>query len=122
MRFISMRMEICSSWTDSRQAMKAPFGVNSKLMVIFPHQELIKCRGFQVAPAELEGHLLDHPDVNDVCVVGVQDDYSGEVPLAFVVLTTTAASRAGKASKEAEEIKASIRKVSGSPMAPRSPS
>ncbi|KAG8962775.1 hypothetical protein FRC00_008814 [Tulasnella sp. 408] len=73
-------------------------------------KELIKCRGFQVAPAELEGHLLDHPDVNDVCVVGVQDDYSGEVPLAFVVLTTTASARAGKASKEAEEIKASIRK------------
>ncbi|KAG8923732.1 hypothetical protein FRC01_012417 [Tulasnella sp. 417] len=72
--------------------------------------ELIKCRGFQVAPAELEGHLLDHPDVNDVCVVGVQDDYSGEVPLAFVVLTATAASRSGKASKEAEAIKASIRK------------
>ncbi|KAG9042609.1 hypothetical protein FS837_010626 [Tulasnella sp. UAMH 9824] len=72
--------------------------------------ELIKCRGFQVAPAELEGHLLDHPDVNDVCVVGVQDDYSGEVPLAFVVLTSSASSRAAKASKEAEEIKASIRK------------
>lgn len=43
-------------------------------------------KGFQVAPAELEGHLLDHPDVADACVVGIPDDFSGEVPLAFVVL------------------------------------
>ncbi|KAG9018596.1 hypothetical protein FRB90_011264 [Tulasnella sp. 427] len=69
-----------------------------------------KAYGFQVAPAELEGHLLDHPDVTDVCVVGVQDDYSGEVPLAFVVLEGGAAAKAGKASKEAEAVKASIRK------------
>ncbi|KAH9921801.1 uncharacterized protein B0H18DRAFT_1020248 [Fomitopsis serialis] len=46
-------------------------------------KELIKVRGFQVAPAELEGHILDHPDVADVCVVGLPDDYSGELPLAF---------------------------------------
>ena len=43
-------------------------------------------RAKQVAPAELEGHLLAHPAVADVGVVGVPDDYSGEVPLAFVVL------------------------------------
>ena len=49
-------------------------------------QELIKVRGFQVAPAELEGHLLGHPRVADACVVGVPDEYSGELPMAFVVL------------------------------------
>lgn len=86
------------------------FHENGDMFIVDRLKELIKCRGFQVAPAELEGHLLDHPDVSDVCVVGVQDDYSGEVPLAFVVLTATAASRAGKASKQAEEIKVSIRK------------
>ena len=37
-------------------------------------QELIKVRGFQVAPAELEGHLLGHPRVADACVVGVPDE------------------------------------------------
>lgn len=42
-------------------------------------------RGFQVAPAELEGHLLTHPAVADSCVVGIPDEYSGEIPLAFVV-------------------------------------
>jgi acyl-coenzyme A synthetase/AMP-(fatty) acid ligase len=37
----------------------------------------MKVRGFQVAPAELEGCLLDHPDVGDACVVGVKDEFSG---------------------------------------------
>ena len=50
----------------------------------------MKVRGFQVAPAELEGHLLDHPYVSDVCVVGVPDEFSGEVPLAFVVPSSKA--------------------------------
>lgn len=36
----------------------------------------MKVRGFQVAPAELEGCILDHPDVSDACVVGVPDDFS----------------------------------------------
>jgi len=36
----------------------------------------MKVKGFQVAPAELEGCLLDHPDVSNACVVGVPDDYS----------------------------------------------
>ena len=68
-------------------------------------------RGFQVAPAELEGHLLDHPDVADTCVVGYPDDYRGEVPLAFVVLEPHAAKRAKLDAQEAELIKASISKV-----------
>ena len=45
----------------------------------------MKVKGFQVAPADLEGCILDHPAVLDVCVVGVPDEYAGEVPLAFVV-------------------------------------
>lgn len=36
----------------------------------------MKVKGFQVAPAELEGCLLDHPDVSNACVVGVPDEYS----------------------------------------------
>lgn len=35
----------------------------------------VKVKGFQVAPAELEGCLLDHPDVSNTCVVGVPDEY-----------------------------------------------
>ena len=48
-------------------------------------KELIKVKGFQVAPAELEALLVDHPEITDAAVVGRPDDESGEVPLAFVV-------------------------------------
>jgi 4-coumarate--CoA ligase len=49
-------------------------------------KELIKVKGFQVAPAELEALLLTHPAVADVAVIGVPDDEAGERPKAFVVL------------------------------------
>lgn len=48
-------------------------------------KELIKVKGFQVAPAELEAELLSCPGVADVAVVGRPDDEAGEVPVAFVV-------------------------------------
>jgi len=48
-------------------------------------KELIKVKGLQVAPAELEAHLLTHPAVNDCVVIGVPDERDGEVPKAFVV-------------------------------------
>ncbi|KAK3116358.1 hypothetical protein LTR53_003384 [Teratosphaeriaceae sp. CCFEE 6253] len=47
--------------------------------------KLIKVKGHQVAPAELEAHLLTHPGVNDCVVIGVPSDREGEVPKAFVV-------------------------------------
>ncbi|KAK8083119.1 hypothetical protein PG996_001900 [Apiospora saccharicola] len=52
-------------------------------------KELIKYKGFQVAPAELEGILLRHEGVADVCVVGVQSPQAlaTEVPRAYVVKT-----------------------------------
>ncbi|XP_055636647.1 uncharacterized protein LOC129775675 [Toxorhynchites rutilus septentrionalis] len=48
-------------------------------------KELIKVKGFQVAPAELEELLRDHPDVEDAAVVGQAHPVSGEVPRAFIV-------------------------------------
>ena len=71
----------------------------------------MKVRGFQVAPAELEGHLLDHPDIADACVVGVPDEYSGEVPLAFVALSPDALARVKRDSSEGDKVKASLVKV-----------
>lgn len=68
-------------------------------------------KGFQVAPAELEGCILDHPDVLDACVVGVPDEYSGELPLGFVVLRSDAVSKMRDDSEAAERIKQSIMKV-----------
>ncbi len=49
-------------------------------------KELIKYKGFQVAPAELEAVLLEHDAVADAAVVGSPDEEAGEVPKAFVVL------------------------------------
>jgi acyl-CoA synthetase (AMP-forming)/AMP-acid ligase II len=49
-------------------------------------KELIKYKGFQVAPAELEALLLTHPAVADSAVIPVPDDEAGEIPKAFVVL------------------------------------
>nr|AXN70034.1 4-coumarate:CoA ligase mutant [Cloning vector pTac-Sc4CLm]AXN70047.1 4-coumarate:CoA ligase mutant [Cloning vector pTac-VvSTS-Sc4CLm] len=55
------------------------------LFVVDRVKELIKYKGFQVAPAELEAHLLTHPGVADAAVVGAYDDDGNEVPHAFVV-------------------------------------
>jgi 4-coumarate--CoA ligase len=50
-------------------------------------KELIKYKGFQVAPAELEGLLISHPKVNDVAVLGIYDAAQAtEIPRAYVVL------------------------------------
>ncbi|KAL0961397.1 hypothetical protein HGRIS_006348 [Hohenbuehelia grisea] len=81
-----------------------------ELFILDRLKELIKVRGFQVAPAELEGWILDHPDVSDCCVVGRPDEYSGEVPYAFVVLSAPAARRASQGASAAQRVKASITK------------
>ena len=57
-------------------------------------KELIKYKGLQVAPAELEALLLVHPAVLDAAVVRSADEEAGEVPKAFVVLKADEASRA----------------------------
>ena len=49
-------------------------------------KELIKYKGFQVPPAELEALVVTHPAVADVAVIGVPDDEAGELPRAYVVL------------------------------------
>ena len=51
-------------------------------------KELIKYKGMQVAPAELEAHLLAHPAIADAAVIGIPDEDAGEVPKAFVVIRT----------------------------------
>ena len=48
-------------------------------------KELIKVKGLQVAPAELEGLLLSHPDIDDAAVIQVPDERAGELPRAYVV-------------------------------------
>jgi acyl-CoA synthetase (AMP-forming)/AMP-acid ligase II len=48
-------------------------------------KELIKYNAYQVAPAELEAVLLQHPAVADAAVIGVADEDAGEIPKAYVV-------------------------------------
>lgn len=48
-------------------------------------KELIKYKGYQIAPAELEALLLSHPKVMDAAVIGVLDDEGQEIPKAFIV-------------------------------------
>jgi acyl-CoA synthetase (AMP-forming)/AMP-acid ligase II len=55
------------------------------LFIVDRLKELIKYKGYQVAPAELEAVLLTHPAVADVAVVRAPDALAGEVPKAFVV-------------------------------------
>jgi len=60
-----------------------------KIYVVDRKKELIKVRGWQVAPAELEGVLLTHPLIADAAVIGVShSDAPTEIPRAYVVKTT----------------------------------
>jgi acyl-CoA synthetase (AMP-forming)/AMP-acid ligase II len=56
-------------------------------------KELIKYKGYQVAPAELEAVLLTHPAVADAAVVRRPDELAGEIPKAFVVLRAPASAQ-----------------------------
>ncbi len=55
-------------------------------------KELIKFKGFQVAPAELEATLVSHKAITDAAVVGLPDVEAGELPVAFVVAADPAPS------------------------------
>ncbi|WP_432137345.1 4-coumarate--CoA ligase family protein [Streptomyces sp. bgisy154] len=61
------------------------------LFVVDRVKELIKYKGFQVAPAELEALLLTHPGIADAAVTGTPTDEGTEVPHAYVVRGPTAA-------------------------------
>ena len=64
------------------------------LYVVDRLKELIKYKGFQVAPAELEAAVQSHPAVADAAVIPSPDEEAGEVPKAFVVLRQGAAATA----------------------------
>jgi acyl-CoA synthetase (AMP-forming)/AMP-acid ligase II len=57
-------------------------------------KELIKYKGYQVAPAELEALLLTHPAIDDAAVIPSADEEAGEVPKAFIVLKPGSAASA----------------------------
>ncbi|XP_057858163.2 4-coumarate--CoA ligase [Cryptomeria japonica] len=98
---------------------------NQEIFIVDRIKELIKYKGFQVAPAELEALLLSHPGIADTAVTGEKDQMRGEVPVAFVV--RSAGSKINE--QEIREFVGKrvvfykrIRKVYFVPQIPRSPS
>ncbi|CAG4959570.1 unnamed protein product [Parnassius apollo] len=75
-------------------------------------KELIKVKGFQVAPAELESVLKEHPDILDAAVIGVPDAKLGEVPKAFVVVKDGCKQDSTNVKKFVEDRVASYKRLS----------
>jgi acyl-CoA synthetase (AMP-forming)/AMP-acid ligase II len=65
----------------------ATVSADGMLHIVDRLKELIKVKGYQVAPAELEALLRAHPEVAEAAVVPMPDEQAGEVPKAFVVRT-----------------------------------
>ncbi|MFI2218276.1 AMP-binding protein, partial [Rhodococcus sp. NPDC019639] len=63
----------------------ATVGSEGVVTIVDRMKELIKYKGYQVPPAELEALLLTHPQIADAAVIGVLDEEGEEVPKAFVV-------------------------------------
>lgn len=70
---------------DEAVVRKNPKSGHEHIFIVDRIKELIKVKGLQVAPAELEAHLLAHPAVSDCVVIGIPSDREGEVPKAFIV-------------------------------------
>nr|BAJ41368.1 firefly luciferase [Nipponoluciola cruciata] len=62
------------------------YNENEHFFIVDRLKSLIKYKGYQVAPAELEGILLTHPSIDDAGVTGIPDEDAGELPAAFVVV------------------------------------
>ncbi|KAF5305709.1 hypothetical protein FQR65_LT07606 [Abscondita terminalis] len=58
---------------------------NKYFFIVGRIKELIKYKGFQVAPSEIECLLLSYPGIKDCGVVGIEDERCGQLPLAFIV-------------------------------------
>lgn len=64
---------------------QAMIGSDGMITITDRIKEMIKVKGIGVAPAELEDLLLGHRDVEDVAVLGIQDEWAGERPKAYIV-------------------------------------
>ncbi|CAO1939213.1 unnamed protein product [Urochloa humidicola] len=60
---------------------------DEEIFIVDRLKEIIKYKGFQVPPAELEALLITHPEIKDAAVVSMKDELAGEVPVAFIIRT-----------------------------------
>ncbi|KAJ1260187.1 hypothetical protein BS78_10G213300 [Paspalum vaginatum] len=60
---------------------------DDEIFIVDRLKEIIKYKGFQVPPAELEALLITHPEIKDAAVVSMKDELAGEVPVAFIIRT-----------------------------------
>uniref|UniRef100_A0A804R324 4-coumarate--CoA ligase n=1 Tax=Zea mays TaxID=4577 RepID=A0A804R324_MAIZE len=58
---------------------------DDEIFIVDRLKEIIKYKGFQVPPAELEALLITHPEIKDAAVVSMKDEVAGEVPVAFII-------------------------------------
>ncbi|KAM3297570.1 hypothetical protein ACQJBY_039466 [Aegilops geniculata] len=58
---------------------------DDEIFIVDRLKEIIKYKGFQVPPAELEALLITHAEIKDAAVVSMQDELTGEIPVAFIV-------------------------------------
>jgi O-succinylbenzoic acid--CoA ligase len=86
---------------------------DGRVRVVDRLKDLVITGGVNVSPTEVEAVLLHHPDVDDVCVVGVPDDEWGELVVAFVV------ARDGGVAPSVDELRAFGREHLSSPKLPR---
>jgi len=90
------------------------FDVDGYLYIVDRLKELIKYKGFQVAPAELEAILLTNPKIKDAAVIGIPDEEAGELPFAYIVRQPDASISAKEIQKfVAEKVSAQKRLAGG---------
>ncbi|KAK5054520.1 hypothetical protein LTR84_001411 [Exophiala bonariae] len=98
---------------------------NGKYVIIDRKKELIKVKGNQVAPAELEALLLEHPDILDAAVIGIERN-EDQIPLAYVVRKSGSQVSADAILQYMAERTAKIKRIAGGiifcDMIPKNPS
>jgi long-chain acyl-CoA synthetase len=69
----------------------ATMDADGLVFIIDRTKDMLLCGGYNVYPRVIEEAIYEHPDVEEVCVIGIPDDYRGQSPKAFIKLKSGAA-------------------------------
>jgi acyl-CoA synthetase (AMP-forming)/AMP-acid ligase II len=86
--------------TGDLMEMRKSKGGHDHLFIVDRVKELIKVRGLQVSPVEVEAYLSTHPAIADVTVVSIPNEAAGELPIAFIVKSPEAKARSDRELKD----------------------